>query len=184
MKNSIFVIKPYKCEGLWVFDDANVGLVKEPFVGGADTMIDVATAHIPNAEKVFLAVFSASYFFHTSETYSLIAVYVLFLVTLILLVGALASLAYLVLPARFGPALWDRRDWARNEAIMVATSVLLILTLAIVDVFPDEAGRQAHLDGAVAAALLDQAADLLSEPPEIREVDVLATTLPTTARGS
>ena len=32
MNNSIFVIKPYKWEGLWVFDDANVGLVKEPFV--------------------------------------------------------------------------------------------------------------------------------------------------------
>jgi len=37
--NSIFVIKPYKWESMWVFDDANVGLVKEPFVGGADTMI-------------------------------------------------------------------------------------------------------------------------------------------------
>jgi hypothetical protein len=62
MNNSIFVIKPYKWEGLWVFDDANVGLVKEPFVGGADTMIDVATAHMPNAEKGFVAVFSANYF--------------------------------------------------------------------------------------------------------------------------
>ena len=62
MNNSIFVIKPYKWEGLWVFDDANVGLVKEPFVGGADTMIDVATAQIPNAEKGFLAVFSAGNF--------------------------------------------------------------------------------------------------------------------------
>ncbi len=62
MKNSIFVIKPYKWEGLWVFDDANVGLVKEPFVAGADKMIDVATAGIPNAEKGFLAVFSGSYF--------------------------------------------------------------------------------------------------------------------------
>jgi len=56
MNNSIFVIKPSKWEGLWVFDDANVGLVKEPFVGGPDTMIDVATGHIPNAEKGFLAV--------------------------------------------------------------------------------------------------------------------------------
>jgi hypothetical protein len=62
MNNSIFVIKPYKWEGLWVFDDANVGLVKEPFVGGADTMIDVATAHLRNAANGFLAVFSASYF--------------------------------------------------------------------------------------------------------------------------
>ena len=62
VKNSIFVSKPYKWENMWVFDDANVGLVKEPFVGGADTIIDVATAHIPNAERGFIAVFSASYF--------------------------------------------------------------------------------------------------------------------------
>ncbi len=39
-----------------------VSLVREPFVGGADTMIDVATAHLPNAAQGFLAVFSASYF--------------------------------------------------------------------------------------------------------------------------
>ena len=62
MKNSLFVIKPYKWEGLWVFDDSAVGLVKEPFVGGADTIIDVATSHIPNADDGFLAVFSASPF--------------------------------------------------------------------------------------------------------------------------
>jgi hypothetical protein len=62
MKNSIFVIKPYKWEGLWVFDDPAVGLVKEPFVGGADTMIDVATTHIPDANQGFLAIFSAGYF--------------------------------------------------------------------------------------------------------------------------
>jgi hypothetical protein len=62
MNNSIFVIKPYKWEGLWVFDDANVGLVKEPFVAGADRIIDVATADIPNAAKGFVALFSANYF--------------------------------------------------------------------------------------------------------------------------
>jgi hypothetical protein len=62
MKNSIFVIKPYKWQSMWVFDDTAVGLVKEPFVGGADRMIDVATAHIPNADRGFVAVFSASYF--------------------------------------------------------------------------------------------------------------------------
>src|SRR5262245_63826347 len=62
MKNSIFVIKPYKWEGLWVFDDPATGLVREPFVGGADTMIDVATAHIANADAGFLAVFSAGPF--------------------------------------------------------------------------------------------------------------------------
>ena len=61
MKNSIFVIKPCKWEGMWVFDDPNVGLVKEPFVGGADTIIDRAIDHIPNASQGFLAVFSAGY---------------------------------------------------------------------------------------------------------------------------
>ena len=40
MKNSIFVIRPYKWNGMWVFDDERVGLDKEPFVAGADTMID------------------------------------------------------------------------------------------------------------------------------------------------
>lgn len=62
MQNSIFVIKPYQWEGLWVFDDPNVGLVREPFVGGADTMIDRATADLPNASRGFLAVFSAGKF--------------------------------------------------------------------------------------------------------------------------
>jgi hypothetical protein len=62
LKNSIFAIKPYQWEGMWVFDDPNVGLVKEPFVGGADTIIDVATSHIPNAKEGFIAVFSANYF--------------------------------------------------------------------------------------------------------------------------
>ena len=62
MNNSIFVIKPYKFQTTWVFDDPAVGLVKEPFVGGADTIIDVATGHIPNADRGFLAVFSASPF--------------------------------------------------------------------------------------------------------------------------
>jgi hypothetical protein len=62
MKNSIFVIKPYKWEGMWIFDDPAVGLAREPFVGGADTIIDVATADIPNANRGFVAVFSAGYF--------------------------------------------------------------------------------------------------------------------------
>jgi hypothetical protein len=61
MKNSIFVIKPYKWNGMWVFDDERVGLDKEPFVAGADTMIDTAVQlkGIPKAEDGFLLVFSA-----------------------------------------------------------------------------------------------------------------------------
>lgn len=48
---------------------------------------------------------------------------------------------------------------------------------AIVDVFPDEAGRQAHLEGPVAAALSERAPDLLSGAPEIERVEVLAAKL-------
>ena len=51
-------------------------------------------------------------------------------------------------------------------------------SFAIVDAFPDEQGRQAHLNGAVAASLLARADELLTEPPEIQQVDVLAAKLP------
>ncbi len=51
-------------------------------------------------------------------------------------------------------------------------------TFGIFDAFPDEAGRQAHLSGRVAAALMQKASDLLSEPPVIEQVDVLAAKLP------
>ncbi|MGH7143103.1 MAG: DUF6717 family protein [Planctomycetota bacterium] len=62
MGNSLLAIKPYKWEGLWVFDDPTVGLVREPFVADADTMIDLATAPLPNAAQGFVAVFSATPF--------------------------------------------------------------------------------------------------------------------------
>jgi quinol monooxygenase YgiN len=51
-------------------------------------------------------------------------------------------------------------------------------TFGIFDAFPDEAGRQAHLSGRVAAALMAKAPDLLSQPPVIERVDLLATKLP------
>lgn len=51
-------------------------------------------------------------------------------------------------------------------------------SFAIFDVFPNEDGRTAHLQGAVAAALMEQAGDLLEQPPNIRRVDVLADKLP------
>jgi quinol monooxygenase YgiN len=51
-------------------------------------------------------------------------------------------------------------------------------TFGIFDAFPDDAGRQAHLSGRVAAALMDRAGDLLSKPPLIEKVDVLAAKLP------
>ena len=51
-------------------------------------------------------------------------------------------------------------------------------SFAIVDAFPDEAGRQAHLDAAVAATLTEKANELLAERPQIESVDVLAAKLP------
>lgn len=51
-------------------------------------------------------------------------------------------------------------------------------SFAIVDVFPNEAGRRAHLDGAVAAALAEKAGELLDRPPVIERVDVIASKLP------
>ena len=51
-------------------------------------------------------------------------------------------------------------------------------TFGIFDAFPDDEGRQAHLNGRVAAALMANAADLLSQPPSIEKVDVLAAKLP------
>jgi quinol monooxygenase YgiN len=51
-------------------------------------------------------------------------------------------------------------------------------TFGIFDAFPDEPGRQAHLSGRVAAALMAKASELLAQPPVIEKVDVLAAKLP------
>lgn len=46
-------------------------------------------------------------------------------------------------------------------------------TFGIFDAFPDEAGRQAHLSGRVAAALMAKSSELLTQPPIIEKVEVL-----------
>ena len=51
-------------------------------------------------------------------------------------------------------------------------------TFGIFDAFPDEAGRQAHLVGRVAAALMARASELFAQPPVIEKIDVLAAKLP------
>ena len=51
-------------------------------------------------------------------------------------------------------------------------------TFGIFDAFPDDAGRQAHLGGPIAAALMERADELLATPPDIKPVDVLASKLP------
>ena len=51
-------------------------------------------------------------------------------------------------------------------------------TFWIVDAFPGEAERQAHLDGQIAKALLENAERLLTGAPEILPADVLAAKVP------
>ena len=50
-------------------------------------------------------------------------------------------------------------------------------TFGIFDAFPDDAGRQAHLNGRVAEAVMARADELFSEPPDILPVDVIAAKL-------
>ena len=60
--NAIMAIHPYKLKGTWVFDDPEVGLRQEPFVSGADAIIDRLAQEIPNAELGFALMFSAQPF--------------------------------------------------------------------------------------------------------------------------
>jgi quinol monooxygenase YgiN len=51
-------------------------------------------------------------------------------------------------------------------------------TFGIFDAFPDEKGREAHLTGRIAKALMDNAPALLAKQPSIEKADVLASRLP------
>jgi quinol monooxygenase YgiN len=73
----------------------------------------------------------------------------------------------------------DALPLVQNEPDTVAWFAVAIggPSFAIIDAFPNEQGRQAHLDGPVAAALLTRAGELLEAQPEIEYVDVLAAKL-------
>jgi len=64
---------------------------------------------------------------------------------------------------------------ANNEATTPIWFALQLgpSTFGIFDAFTDEAGRQAHLNGPIAQALMAKAADLLASPPSIESVTVL-----------
>ena len=51
-------------------------------------------------------------------------------------------------------------------------------TFGFFDIFHDEAGRQAHLTGKVAAALMEKASELFEQPPTIEKIDIVADKLP------
>jgi quinol monooxygenase YgiN len=51
-------------------------------------------------------------------------------------------------------------------------------TFAVFDAFADETGRQTHLNGPIAKALMAQASNLFATPPVIERHDVLGAKLP------
>ena len=57
-----FLIKPYRLERGWVFDDPAVGLIREPFVAGITEMIDRLVSDIPGATEGFRLWFADSPF--------------------------------------------------------------------------------------------------------------------------
>jgi hypothetical protein len=60
--NSILILKPYKYNGTWVFDDARIGLHREAFIAGIPKMIDILVKDIPDANEGFSLLFSAKPF--------------------------------------------------------------------------------------------------------------------------
>jgi hypothetical protein len=60
--NAMLVIHPYKKNGVWMFDDPAAGLVQEPFISGADVLIDKMVEGMPNAEAGVTILFSAQAF--------------------------------------------------------------------------------------------------------------------------
>ncbi|MEP6477420.1 MAG: antibiotic biosynthesis monooxygenase [Actinomycetota bacterium] len=71
------------------------------------------------------------------------------------------------------PLVEDEPDTVAWFAVRMGPS-----TFGIFDVFPDDAGRQAHLSGRVAEALMARADELFATPPAIEQLDVLASKLP------
>ena len=69
---------------------------------------------------------------------------------------------------------------AENEPTTIAWFGIRLgpRTYGVFDAFENEAGRQAHLSGKVAAALMAKASELFEKPPAIEKVDVLAAKLP------
>src|SRR3954447_10173545 len=51
-------------------------------------------------------------------------------------------------------------------------------TFGIFDGFSNEAGRQEHLSGKIAVAIIEKASELFSQPPAIEKFDVIAAKLP------
>lgn len=67
------------------------------------------------------------------------------------------------------PMAEDEKDTISWYALRIGPS-----TFGIFDTFNDEEGREAHLKGKIADALMQHADDLLSAPPVIEKVELIA----------
>jgi len=67
------------------------------------------------------------------------------------------------------PLAQDEKDTVSWYALKISSSIF-----GIFDTFNDEAGREAHLNGKIAAALMQHADKLLAKPPLIEKVELLA----------
>lgn len=67
------------------------------------------------------------------------------------------------------PLAEDEEDTVEWFALKINSS-----TFGIFDTFNDEPGREAHLSGKIAAALMENADRLLAKPPVIEKVELLA----------
>lgn len=70
-------------------------------------------------------------------------------------------------------------ELARREATTPLWFALKLspTTFGVFDAFADEAGRQAHLSGPIAQALMAKAPDMLASPPSIEPIEVLGAKL-------
>lgn len=71
-------------------------------------------------------------------------------------------------------------ELARQEATTPLWFALKLspTTFGVFDAFADETGRQAHLSGPIAQALMAKAPDMLAVPPSIEPIEVLGAKLP------
>jgi len=70
----------------------------------------------------------------------------------------------------------DAVDLAREEKETITWYSFQIdeSTFGIFDTFEDESGREAHLNGKIAKALMENAPELLAEEPSIKKIDVMS----------
>ncbi len=70
--------------------------------------------------------------------------------------------------------------WVQEEPSTIAWFAIRLgqSTFGIFDAFLNDAGRQEHLSGKLATALMERSSDLFTHPPTIEKADVLTAKLP------